>query len=315
MLDKHRGDSVKLMVLRIFDASGNSSLFNLVQALTYAVCNNANVVNLSLSYTADSRFISSSVVKFLIDFGGTRQKLLAVAAAGNYKTDIDAAGATERFCPAYFTSNNLLVVAAVNPEKILSSYSNFGKTSVDVAAPGDNVFSTLQNNKWGFMTGTSMATPFVSASAALIGTKRCTTPFDFNSIRTAIENTVVTSTGLSTINKQGFVNFCNARQFFLNTLSPSCLTAVKETPSVISRFSIKSNPFSSDLTVLCESSESSVARLMVIDAVGKQVLVKNIYIQVGENILPIDMNEKGAGLYFISIQVKDKISTLKAVKM
>jgi hypothetical protein len=54
---------------------------------------------------------------------------------------------------------------------------------------------------------------------------------------------------------------------------------------------------------------------MVTDAVGKQILVKNISIQAGENILPIEMSEKGAGLYFISIQVKDKVSTLKAVKM
>ena len=314
MLDKHKGDSVKLMVLKIFDSSGNSSLFNLVQALTYAICNNANVVNMSLSYTSDTAKIEKSIVKFLIDFGGTRQKLLAVAAAGNYSVDLDAPNATERYCPAYFTSNNLLVVGSVNPEKILSSFSNFGKTSVDVAAPGDNVFSTLQNNKWGFLTGTSMATPFVSASAALIGTKRCTTPFDFNSIKTAIENTVTTSAGLSTIRKQGFVNFCAARQSFLNTLTPSCLTAVKETPSVIYHFSTKSNPFSADLTILCESSESSEARLMVTDAVGKQVLAKNIYIHVGENILPIEMSEQGAGLYFISIQVKDKIISLKAVK-
>jgi hypothetical protein len=90
---------------------------------------------------------------------------------------------------------------------------------------------------------------------------------------------------------------------------------VKETPSVIERFLVKTNPFSSDLTILCESSENSTARLMVTDAVGKQILVKNISIQAGENILPIEMSEKGAGLYFISIQVKDKVSTLKAVKV
>jgi Subtilase family/Secretion system C-terminal sorting domain len=314
MLDTHKGDSVKLMPLRIFDASGNSSLFNLVQALTYAICNNAQVVNLSLSYTADSKLIMASIVKYLIEFGGTRQKMLVVSAAGNYKTDIDAVGATERFCPAYFDSKNLLVVGSVNTEKILSSFSNFGKTSVDVAAPGDNVFSTLNNSKWGFLSGTSMATPFVSASAALIGTKRCTTPFDFNMLKTAIENTVIPSAGLSTIRKGGFVNFCAARQSFLNTLTPTCLTAIKETPSVISRFSIETNPFSSTLDVVCESLETTEAQLTVTDALGKQVFNKNIYIQAGDNILAIDIHDKSAGLYFISIQVKDKITSLKAVK-
>jgi hypothetical protein len=66
---------------------------------------------------------------------------------------------------------------------------------------------------------------------------------------------------------------------------------------------------------LCESTETTEARMMVTDAVGKQILHKNISIQTGENILPIEMSEKGAGLYFISIQVKDKVSTLKAVKV
>jgi hypothetical protein len=286
-----------------------------VQALTYAICNNAHVVNMSLSYTTDNQLVMTSVVKFLIDFGGTRQKLLAVAAAGNYSTDIDASNATERFCPAYFDSKNLLTVASVNPDKALSSYSNFGKTSVDVAAPGDNVFSTLFNSKWGFLTGTSMATPFVSASAALIGTKRCTAPFDFNNIKNAIENTVIPSVGLSAIRKNGYVNFCAARQNFLNTLPTACLTSVKETPSVIRHFSVQNNPFFTDLTLLCESSERSEAQLMVTDAVGKSVFLKNITIHAGDNIIPIDMHNHTAGMYFISVKIKNKVVTLKGVKM
>jgi hypothetical protein len=315
MLERHRGDSVKIMNLRIFDASGNSSLYNLARALTYAICNNAQVVNMSLSYTNDSRLVPTSVIKSLIDFGGTRQKMLAVVAAGNDSTDIDAAGATERYCPAYFNSTNLLVVASVNPERNLSNFSNFGKTSVDVAAPGDLVFSTLQNNKWGFLSGTSMATPVVSASAAMIGLKRCTNPFDFNNIRNALQNTVTVSGGLSGINKTGFINFCAARQNYLNTLPAACLVSVKETPSVLERFSAKTNPFSTDLTVFVESSESVTAQLSVRDALGRAIFTENIAIGVGENILPIDATAWHSGLYFVSLKIGSKLASIKVVKM
>jgi Subtilase family/Secretion system C-terminal sorting domain len=314
MLERHRGDSVKLMILKIFDAEGNSSLYNLARALTYADCNGAQVVNMSLSYTSDTSKIASSVIKFLIDFGGRRNKMLAVAAAGNYNIDIDAPRATERYCPAYFTSENLLVVASVDPKKNRSSFSNYGRISVDVAAPGDNIFSTLNNLKWGFLSGTSMSAPFVSASAAMIGIKRCSNPFDYLSVRNALENTVALSTGLDTIRKKGFVNFCLARANFQNTLPVSCLVSVKALPSVFQRFSAKSNPFSSDLTVLVESSETNQAQLMVTDAIGKSVFSKNITIQAGENNIPIENENWNTGLYFISLKINGQVSTLKVVK-
>ncbi len=315
MLERHRGDSVKIMNLRIFDASGNSSLYSLARALTYAICNNAQVVNMSLSYTNEPRLVPTSVIKSLIDFGGTRQKMLAVAAAGNDSTDIDAAVATERYCPAYFNSTNLLVVASVNPERNLSNFSNFGKTSVDVAAPGDLVFSTLQNNKWGFLSGTSMATPVVSASAAMIGLKRCTNPFDFNNIRNALQNTVTVSSGLSNINKTGFINFCAARQSYLSTLPAACLVSVKETPSVVQRFSAKTNPFSTDLTVFVKSGESATAQLSVSDALGRTIFIENRTIGVGENILSIDAMAWHGGLYFVSLKMGSKRVSIKVVKM
>ena len=322
LLERHRGDSVKIMNLRIFDASGYSSLYNLARALTYAICNEAKVVNMSLSYTADSKLIATSVIKSLIDFGGTRNKLLAVAAAGNDSTDIDAAVATERYCPAYFDSKNLLVVASVNPLRNLSNFSNFGKVSVDIAAPGDLVFSTLPNNKWGFLTGTSMATPVVSASAAMIGLKRCTSLFDFNTIKTALENTVKGSGGLGAIRKSGFVNFCAARASFQSTLPVSCLTSVEENPShgdsygaVFQRFSAKTNPFSSDLTVFVKSSETNQAQLIVTDAVGKQLFSQNMALQTGENNVLIESKNWHVGLYFISIKMNGKVATLKVVKV
>lgn len=315
MLDTHRGDSVKLMILRIFDAEGNSSLFSLVQALSYAICNNANVVNMSLSYSSDTAKIDKSIIKFLIDFGANRQKMLSVVAAGNNSSDLDAPKVTERYCPAYFNSKNILVVSSINPQRQLSNYSNFGKISADVAAFGDNVFSTFPDNKWGFLTGTSMATPFVSASAALIGTKRCNNPFDFNGVKNALENTVTIVPGLASIRTSGFINFCAARQNFLNTLPLSCLVSAKETPSVLNRFWLNSNPFSGHLIALCESrSSSSDAQLIVSDVLGKTILMQKIQVQTGDNQFVIPLDNAATGVYFITLKIKEEIKTIKAVK-
>lgn len=314
MLERHKGDSVKLMILKIFDAEGNSSLYNLARAMTYAICNDAKVVNMSLSYTNDTALVASSVIKFLIEFGGNRQKMLAVAAAGNYSTDIDAVGATERFCPAYFDSKNLLVVASVNPNKAISSYSNYGKISVDIAATGDNIFSTVNNNKWGFMTGTSMATPFVSASAALIGMKRCTNPFDYNPIKNSIENTVITSAGLGSIKKTGYINFCAARQNYQSTLPASCLVSVVEAPSILQNFSAAPNPFSDEINIQFTSSENAEAKLFLTDILGKKVVSQNLLILRGDNNLSFPVSQLSDGIYFISIKIGDRVISLKMVK-
>jgi subtilisin family serine protease len=59
-------------------------------------------------------------------------------------------------------------VAATDINNKLIRSSNWGKTKVDVTAPGENIFSTLPNGRYGFMTGTSQATAFVSGIAALL---------------------------------------------------------------------------------------------------------------------------------------------------
>ena len=97
-----------------------------------------------------------------------------MAAAGNGGLDLDAPSGP-RFYPASSTLVNVLAVTAVDQSGRLASFSNFGTTSVDLAAPGTNILSTYPASVdcpspcYAWSAGTSMATPHVSGVAALAG--------------------------------------------------------------------------------------------------------------------------------------------------
>lgn len=90
--------------------------------------------------------------------------VLVVAAAGNEGLNSDFF----HFYPADYDLTNILSVGAVDRKSQPLAISNFGKSTVDISAPGKNIYSTLPGGEHGFMTGTSQATAFVSGISALI---------------------------------------------------------------------------------------------------------------------------------------------------
>jgi subtilisin family serine protease len=92
--------------------------------------------------------------------------ILNVFAAGNAGQNIE----NTPFYPASYTSPSILAVASSTSTDARSGFSNFGATSVDVAAPGSGILSTYNssNTSYASLSGTSMASPHGAGTAALL---------------------------------------------------------------------------------------------------------------------------------------------------
>jgi hypothetical protein len=161
--------------------------------------------------------------------------IVFVAAAGNSGTGNDAAPNY----PASYDVPNVISVAATDHNDQLASFSNYGATSVDLAAPGVSILSTLPNNDYSFFSGTSMAAPHVSGAAALAFSYRPTATY--SQVRTAILNGVdVVSSLNGRVATSGRLNAFKTLQqissvpIISTPLAPSNLTA-----TALSRTSIR----------------------------------------------------------------------------
>lgn len=153
---------VKILALKYYNpnASGVDNLNSTVEALRYAVDHNVDVIN----YSGGGPEAASEELRVLKE--AERKGILVVAAAGNEESNID--DKKKAYFPASYGLKNIITVTAHDEDlKILNS-SNYGRTSVDIFAPGYRIKSSLQNGRTGYLTGTSQATAFVTGVAALI---------------------------------------------------------------------------------------------------------------------------------------------------
>jgi subtilisin family serine protease len=158
----------KIMALKIFKPleCGGMPVGNITtaadsaEAIIYAASNRAKVINASWGGRKESLVIKSAIG--VANLAG----VLFVAAAGNDGTDNDT---TPHYPSSHSTSQpNVIAVAATDHNDNLASFSNFGKLSVQLGAPGVEILSSVLDNDYAKMNGTSMATPHVAGAAALV---------------------------------------------------------------------------------------------------------------------------------------------------
>lgn len=177
------GDShyIKIMVLKALGGEeGKGSPESVIEAIRYAEANGAQICNLSFGSGQTSPEFEAAI---------RDSHMLFVAAAGNgnqYEIgyDID----THPVYPASFPYDNLITAGNLLFNGHLDESSNYGQTSVDLAAPGTYILSTVPDDTYAYMSGTSMAAPMVTGAAALLYSGR--PDLSLSDVKTALLSTV-----------------------------------------------------------------------------------------------------------------------------
>ena len=190
--DGTEGSGVKMISCQVFDSRSGTSSGDFAAAIVYAAERGATIAQCSWGWS-EPGYCEQAVLDAIDYFTETARSDnmtggLCIFAAGNM-------GSTGDFYPACY--DKVLAVTSMTYELMPASYSNFGAWA-DIIAPGGlldygesgGVLSTLPSNGYGYLEGTSMATPHVSGIAALVLSKYGSPTFVSSSLRTQLETSV-----------------------------------------------------------------------------------------------------------------------------
>ncbi len=160
-------NAVKLMGIRVVP-NGDEHDKDVALGIRYAVDNGAHIINMSFGKrVSPERKMVEDAIRYAESKG-----VLLINAAGNDGADVDSLPnyPTPFYMKANKRASNMITVGASGATEagLIAAFSNYGDQTVDVFAPGVSIYSTLPENKYSPLSGTSMATPVVAGIAALI---------------------------------------------------------------------------------------------------------------------------------------------------
>ncbi|MFR9050528.1 MAG: S8 family serine peptidase, partial [Hominilimicola sp.] len=221
--------NAKIASIKIFNSSGKSTLSYIIEGINYAKKNDINIINCSFG-GAGWGSTSVSIVKSAIE---AVPDIFFVIAAGNIATSTPQPDNDQTAVyPSQLTKDldNVISVANTTSSDELSSTSHYGATSVDIAAPGTVIYSTIPTSSYGTMSGTSMATPMVASAVAVM---RAVNP---NISAKEIKETLCSSSDkLSALTGKvisgGRLNAYNAVKAIMPTATPTATPTTVPTPT------------------------------------------------------------------------------------
>jgi len=178
---------VSIMALKFLSAQGSGTTADAIKAIDYAIAHGAKVLSNSWGGEGDE----DNASLYAAVERAKAADVLFIAAAGNGGSDQvgdDNDSSPHKAFPAAFDNDNLIAVAATDNTDKLAFFSNFGKVSTDLAAPGVNIHSTVPKNGYKSNSGTSMACPHVAGAAALVWAKNPT--WNYQQVKKALLDSV-----------------------------------------------------------------------------------------------------------------------------
>lgn len=173
-------DNIKIMPVKALGgAGGKGDTYSIAESIKYAEANGAKICSLSLGTDSDDDILYRTI---------KNSKMLFIVAAGNNSASGRGANIDNiKLYPAAYDFDNIISVANIKADGTLNISSGYGVKSVDLGAPGTDIVSTDTAGQYAYMTGTSMAVPFVSAAAALVYTANSS--LDISQVKQIIMNT------------------------------------------------------------------------------------------------------------------------------
>lgn len=161
--------NVSLVSLKVLDSNGYGYSSNAMRAINYADSQEIPIINFSVGwYDDDDHSNDVTPQQERYDYAlGTVINLysgLFVCAAGNDNQDNDEYD----FAPGNYNLNNMITVGSTTSYDAKSWFSNYGKTKVDIFAPGSEIYTTTSDGEYGYDSGTSLSAPYVAGVAALL---------------------------------------------------------------------------------------------------------------------------------------------------
>ena len=193
-------NNVKLIPVKVLNSGGSGSYLQVSLGVRHAADKGAKIMNMSLGGVGPSQEVKSAV-----DYAFNKN-VTVVVAAGNDAKD------TVHYVPAGY--DNVITVSAIDESDSLAWFSNFGD-SVDIAAPGVRIQSSIPGNAYATYNGTSMATPHIAAGVACL----------------ALNNPSLNPAGLKTAIRNTAIDLGSSRAFGAGVLDLRIFLGISEIPA------------------------------------------------------------------------------------
>ncbi|GAB4133031.1 MAG: hypothetical protein Fur0041_04870 [Bacteroidia bacterium] len=242
--------------------------------------------------------------------------ILNACATANLNIDVDAQGDIPTACASPF------MIGITNTTRFdqRNSSAAYGLTTIDLGAPGTQVLSTINNNQYSILTGTSMATPHVAGAIALMYAAACPQLIaDYklypDSISLLMLNLLLNSTDpITSLNGQtvtgGRLNINNA----LMAVQNYCLGNAVNESSDNTQVTVYPNPADKQLFVRCSLQLNQPVHLSLMDLMGIKVYQQQYAVDSGSNEFSIDISAIASGVYILNIEQEGvRISSRKVL--
>ena len=259
---------------------GSSYVYNTNNGITYCYQNNAKVINCSFGGTSYSAY-----TQLLIN-NAWANGTIVVASARNDGQNVP------RYPASY---DNVISVASTNSSDVKSYFSNYHST-VDVCAPGENIYETLWNNTYASWDGTSMSAPIVSGTVALMRSK-----FPNLSCTEIVAKLKAGVDSIYNINPAyvGLLGTGRINVLKCLTVTTGILGNTNEVPSDFSLSQNYPNPFNPSTTIKFNIPKSGNVKITIYDIAGKKLAdVLDRDIAAGSYSFKFDMGFLSSGVYF-----------------